>query len=142
MGRISLTASQRKERLSKRLIRAVKQAQKYAYAPYSKVKVSAGLYCGGGKIFTGCNVENSSFSLSMCAERVALFNALSEGIHEFRLLLVYSPNIDFIIPCGACLQVLSEFAPDIVVASMNGHEEFKFYPLKTLMPHPFRLSQE
>jgi cytidine deaminase len=112
-----------------------------AYAPHSRINVGAGLYCGGRKIFTGANVENSSYSLSMCAERVALFKAVSEGVHDFRLLLVYSPQVDFITPCGACLQVLSEFAPDLVVVSMNKHEEFQFYPLTVLMPKPFRLSQ-
>lgn len=78
----------------------------------------------------------------MCAERTALFKAVSEGVRDFRLLLVYSPQVNFITPCGACLQVLSEFAPDLVIASMNKREEFRFYPLNVLMPQPFRLPQE
>ena len=139
--RISLTASRHKH-LSQRLIKAVQRAQTMAYAPYSKISVGAGLYCGGRKIYTGANVENSSYSLSMCAERIALFQAVSEGVRDFRLLLVYSPQVSFITPCGACLQVLSEFAPDLVIASMNKREQFRFYPISVLMPQPFRLSQE
>jgi cytidine deaminase len=113
-----------------------------AYAPYSNIHVGAGLYCGGRRIYTGANVENSSYSLSMCAERVALFKAVSEGIRDFRLLLVYSPEVDFITPCGACLQVLSEFAPDVIIASMNKGEEFRFYPVSVLLSQPFRLPKE
>lgn len=140
-GRLLLTVLRHKH-ISKRLVNAVKRAQKMAYAPYSGICVGAGLYCGGRKIFSGANVENSSYSLSMCAERTALFKAVSEGIRDFRLLLVYSPQIDFVMPCGACLQVLSEFAPDLVIASMNKREEFRFYPISVLLSQPFRLSQE
>lgn len=78
----------------------------------------------------------------MCAERIALYKAVSEGVRDFRLLLVYSPQVSFITPCGACLQVLSEFAPDLVIASMDKRVQFRFYPISVLMPQPFRLSQE
>ncbi|MEO0094346.1 MAG: cytidine deaminase [candidate division WOR-3 bacterium] len=126
-------------RLSKVLIKKLKETMKYAYAPYSKIKVGAILYCKDGKIYTGTNIENSSYSLTICAERVALFKAVSEGATDFTLLLLYSPQYDFIVPCGACLQVLSEFAPEIVVATMNKNEEFKFFPLQTLLKKPFKI---
>jgi len=119
------------------LVRAVKQSVKTAYAPYSKIRVGAGVLCKDGRIYTGSNIENSSYSLTMCAERIALFKALSEGERKFQVLLVYSPQIDFILPCGACLQVISEFAPNIMVVTMNKKAEFRFYPLKTLLTKPF-----
>lgn len=126
-------------KLSKVLIKKLKEVTKYAYAPYSKIQVGAILYCSDGKIYTGANIENSSYSLTMCAERVALFKGVSEGAKNFSLLLLYSPQYDFIIPCGACLQVLSEFAPEIVIATMNKDEEFKFLPLKILLKKPFKI---
>lgn len=125
---------------AKELIRRAKRALKHAYAPYSEIRVAAVLYCANGHMYTGCNIENVSYSLTMCAERVALFKALSDGEKSFRVLLLYSPQIDSIVPCGACLQVYSELAPDIVVVTMNGRNEFRFYPLKTLLPKPFSVS--
>lgn len=126
-------------KISKLLIKKVKETIKYAYAPYSKIKVGAVIYCKDGKVYTGANIENSSFSLTICAERVALFKALSEGETEFRLLILYSPQMDFITPCGACLQVLSEFAPELIIVTMNKYDEFKFLPLKVLLKMPFKL---
>jgi|UniRef100_A0A7V3RIG0 cytidine deaminase len=128
-------------KVSRVLIKKLKQAVKYAYAPYSKIQVGAVLYCANGQIFTGSNIENGSYSLTICAERVALFKALSEGVKDFSLILVYSPQYDFIIPCGACLQVLSEFAPEIIIATMNKNEEFKFLPLSTLLKKPFKIGR-
>lgn len=138
MARISLKAASHKK-ISKEMIRSIKQALKNAYAPYSKVSVAAALYCASGRIYTGCNIENSSYSLTMCAERVALYKAISEAEKGFLLLLIHSPQVDFILPCGACLQVLNEFAPDIVIATMNSKSEFHFHPLKTLLVKPFEL---
>ncbi len=126
-------------KLAKRLIKVVKGITKNAYAPYSKIQVGAGFYTQNGKIYTGVNIENSSYSLTICAERVALFKAISEGEKDIRLLLLYSPQIDFILPCGACLQVLNEFNPEMIIATMNKNEEFKFFPLKVLLTNPFRL---
>jgi cytidine deaminase len=137
MAKISSMPASRSKILSKELVRAVKQSVKTAYAPYSKIRVSAGVLCKDGRIYTGANIENSSYSLTMCAERIALFKALSEGERKFQVLLVYSPQIDFILPCGACLQVISEFAPNIMVVTMNKTAEFRFHPLKTLLTKPF-----
>ncbi|MGB7055735.1 MAG: cytidine deaminase [bacterium] len=140
MAKIS-SKTQRHKKISKELIKRVKRTLKSAYAPYSKISVGAALYCANGHIYTGCNVENGSYSLTMCAERVALFKAISEGERDFLLLLLYSPRFDGILPCGACLQVFNEFAPDIVITTMNKKKEFYFYPLQTLLTKPFRLSK-
>jgi cytidine deaminase len=134
----SITVSSKKA-LAKKMLKAVKRIVKQSYAPYSKIPVGAGIYCASGKIYTGVNIENSSYSLTMCAERVAIFKAISEGEKKFLLLLLYSPKIDFIIPCGACLQVLSEFAPSLVIATFNKNDEFKFYTLETLLTKPFKI---
>lgn len=140
MAKIS-SKTHRHKKISKELIKRVKRTLKNAYAPYSKIPVGAALYCANGHIYTGCNVENGSYSLTMCAERVALFKAISEGEKDFLLLLLYSPRFDGILPCGACLQVFSEFAPDIVITTTNKKKEFYFYPLQTLLRKPFRLSK-
>lgn len=126
-------------KISRFLIKKLKETVKYAYAPYSKIQVGALLYCPDGKIYTGTNIENSSYSLTICAERVAVFKGISEGVKKFSLLLIYSPQYDFILPCGACLQVLNEFAPKIIIATMNKNEEFKFFPLFTLLKQPFKI---
>lgn len=125
---------------AKELIRSAKRALKHAYTPYSGISVAAVLYCANGHVYTGCNIENGSYSLTMCAERVALFKARSEGEKNFKVLLLYSPQIDSVVPCGACLQVYSELAPDILIVTMNNRNEFRFYPLKTLLPKPFSVS--
>ena len=142
MAKTSSMPASRKKILSKELIKGVKKAVRFSYAPYSKISVAAGIYCASGKMYTGVNIENSSYSLTICAERTALFKAISEGERKFLLLLVYSPQIDFIIPCGACLQVLNEFASDLMVVSMNKNEELKFYPIKTLITKPFKIPKK
>ncbi len=139
MAKISSITASGKKGLSKTLVRMVKKVIRFSHAPYSHIAVGAAIYCSNGKIYTGVNIENSSYSLTMCAERIALYKAVSEGEQKFRLILLYSPEVDFITPCGACLQVLSEFAPDIMVATMNTKEEFKFYPIRTLITKPFRI---
>jgi cytidine deaminase len=128
------------KKISKELIKRVQKVLKSSYAPYSKISVGAAIYCANGHIYTGCNVENSSYSLTICAERVAIYKAISEGEKDFLLLLIYSSEIDSILPCGACLQVLNEFAPGIMIATMNRQKEFHFYPLRTLLTQPFKYS--
>lgn len=141
MAKTSFMSASHKKILSKKLIKGVKKAVRLSYAPYSKVSVAAGIYCSSGEMYTGVNIENSSYSLTICAERTALFKAISEGEKKFLLLLVYSPQVDFIIPCGACLQVLSEFASDLMIVTMNKNEEFKFYPIKTLITKSFKIAR-
>lgn len=92
-------------------------ARKQAYAPYSKFKVGAALLCGNGTIFTGCNVENISFGLTICAERSALFSAVCAGEREFIAIAIVASTRTAIAPCGACRQVLAEFNSQIAVFS-------------------------
>lgn len=119
-----------------KLIKKALEARKFAYAPYSRSEVGAALLAKSGKIYTGCNIENASLGLGLCAERVALFKALSEGEREFRAIVVAAH--EFFPPCGACLQVLHEFAPNIDVILVNKAGKQKAYKLNTLLPHPFR----
>lgn len=141
MARTSSKTATNTKKVSKELLRRVKKTLKNAYAPYSGISVSAALYCTNGNIYTGCNIENSSYSLTMCAERIALFKAVSEGEKDFSLLLLHSPEIDSILPCGACLQVYSELSPDIIIATVNTKDEFRFYPIKTLLTQSFRFKE-
>ena len=97
----------------KELVRFAAEARRNAYAPYSHYRVGAALLAASGEVFTGCNVENASFGLTNCAERTALFKAVSEGHKEFEKIAISLENAGT--PCGACRQVLNEFAPELVV---------------------------
>jgi cytidine deaminase len=106
--------------IGKELIRMAREAREYAYAPYSNYLVGAALLTASGKFFTGCNVENAAYPTSMCAERVAVFKAVSEGERKFVALAVVTSN--GATPCGACRQVLAEFGLETVmlIADMDG----------------------
>lgn len=113
------------------------EAAKKSYSPYSHFHVGAALLTADGQIFTGCNIENASYSLTNCAERTAVFKAVSEGYTEFRAIAIAgSADDDFskpCTPCGACLQVLSEFChDDFVILLSNG-----FFKLSDLLPKRF-----
>ena len=120
-----------------RLVSEAKAARKKAFAPYSKFIVGAALITNGGKIYHGCNIENPSLMLSFCAERAALINALVEGEKQFKALAIVSASKDYCFPCGACRQMLAEFAPDIEIylASERGIKKFS---ISELLPHQFR----
>lgn len=120
------------------LLEEARLAARFAYAPYSSFPVGAALLGAGDRVYRGCNVENASFSLTLCAERVALGRAVAEGEREFSALAVFSPARAPLFPCGACLQVLAEFSPalQVVVEEAGGPRVF---PLDRLFPHPFRL---
>ncbi|HBG92468.1 MAG: cytidine deaminase [Nitrospirae bacterium RIFOXYB2_FULL_43_5] len=120
-----------------RLVSEAKAARKKAFAPYSKFTVGAALITNGGKIYHGCNIENPSLMLSFCAERAALINALVEGEKQFKALAIVSASKDYCFPCGACRQMLAEFAPDIEIylASERGIKKFS---ISELLPHQFR----
>jgi cytidine deaminase len=119
------------------LIKSAKKASRFAYAPYSKFKVGSALLTKSGKIFLGCNVENRSYGLTVCAERIAIFKAVSEGEKDFRAIAIYTPTKDFTLPCGACLQVLAEFANDLTVILANRYGKTKNYQLSELLPYRF-----
>src|SRR5512140_2190413 len=100
------------------LIDVANEARRRAYAPYSNYLVGAALRTKSGRIFTGVNVENAAYPTTMCAERVAVFKAVSEGEREFDVISVVTPNGGW--PCGGCRQVLAEFGADIVVLISDG----------------------
>ena len=117
-----------------RLIDAARRARKNAYVPYSKYKVGAAVLAKSGKIYSGCNIENAAYPSGLCAERVAIFKAVSEGEREFVALAVVTSNLGS--PCGACRQVLSEFADDdavIVLASSQGKHNKQFTMAEILL---------
>lgn len=120
------------------LINAAKQASKFAYAPYSKFKVGSAILTKANKIYTGANIENASYGLTICAERVALFKAISEGEKQFKAIAIYTNTKRFTMPCGACRQVLSEFSPKIELILINGAGKIKKTNLAKLLPYPFR----
>jgi cytidine deaminase len=117
------------------LIDTAKKARKKAYAPYSHYKVGAALLGKSGKVYTGCNVENASYSHTVCAERTAVLKAVSEGEREFEAVAVVTKNGGS--PCGACRQVLSEFSPELIVYIADKNGEFRTTTLKKLLPDSF-----
>ena len=121
-----------------RLLRAAGAASTKAYAPFSKLKVGAAVLTANGCIFSGCNIENSSFGLTVCAERVALFKAVSAGEREVKAALVYADTTKLTPPCGACLQVINEFSENPEIILSNGRST-KTYHLRELLPLGFRL---
>jgi len=112
-------------------------ARKHSYSPYSHFRVGAAVLTKSGEVFTGCNIENSSYSLTMCAERTALFKAVSEGHTKFRAIAIASDQNGFTPPCGACRQVLIDLAGnvDVILTKKNG--ETKVVNMKGLLPHAF-----
>ena len=123
---------------NQKLIEAAKKVSQEAYAPFSGFKVGAALLTASGKIFTGCNVENSSYGLTNCAERTALFKAISEGEKDFVELAIYSESDKIFYPCGACRQVLTEFVDDLRITIVS-RSEIVTVSLKELLPHSFKL---
>ena len=99
----------------KEVIERAKRARERAYSPYSRVKIGAAVLTSKGKIFTGCNIENASYGLSCCAERSAMFKAVSEGHRDIVAIAVVGKSEDFTSPCGACRQVMVEFNPRMKV---------------------------
>lgn len=122
---------------SDRLVTAAREARERALAPYSRFKVGAALETDDGRVVTGCNVENASYGLTVCAERVALFKALSDGHRTFARMVVVADTGSPTTPCGACRQVLWEFAPDLEIIVANLTTVTARYRLADLLPHPF-----
>jgi cytidine deaminase len=124
----------------KQLISEAFSAQKYSYSPYSSCKVGAALLCTDGKVFKGCNIENAAYSPSNCAERTAVFNAVSQGERSFRAIAVVGNNGEdsYFYPCGVCRQVLAEFCnEDFTVIVAKSVDEYKEYKLSDLLPDSF-----
>ncbi len=119
------------------LTEAAQSVMQNAYSPFSKFRVGAAILTNDGKIITGCNIENSSFSLTICAERVAIFKAISEGVTKFKAIAVVSDAKDFTPPCGACRQVLVDLAGNIDIVLINSHNQMKIKKLNDLIPLAF-----
>lgn len=121
------------------LIEAAILAAQDAYVPYSHFRVGASLLTKEGKVFKGCNIENASFGLTNCAERTAIFKAISEGYRDFEVLAVYGETIDPISPCGACRQVMVEFfKPDSKVILIAKDKSTVEMTVAELLPYSFR----
>ncbi len=123
---------------STELIDIARHAREQAHAPYSNFKVGAALECTDGRVFAGCNVENSSYGLSMCAERVAIFKAISEGYRDFQRIAVIADTHAPVRPCGACRQVISDLFPkqaEVILANLHGALEVT--TISDLLPAPF-----
>jgi cytidine deaminase len=119
------------------LIDAARRAREHAQAAFSHFKVGAALETTDGKIITGCNIENATYGLTVCAERVAMFKALSEGHRQFTRLAIVADTADPTPPCGACRQILWEFGGDLQILLANLTEPKGRYQLKDLLPLPF-----
>ena len=120
------------------LVEAAQTARARAYAPYSGFPVGAALLGSNNQIYLGCNVENASFGLTMCAERGAVSAALAQGCREFLALAVVAESDDGpVTPCGACRQVLAEFNPHLTVVCSNGAGQTQVLTLSDLLPYRF-----
>jgi cytidine deaminase len=122
------------------LIAAALATRLNAFAPFSKFLVGAAIEDSDGRIHTGCNVENATYGLTLCAERVAIFKAISEGVRKFRRVAVAADTDVLTPPCGACRQILWEFCGDVDIILVNPRGQTETYRLKELFPKPFDAS--
>jgi cytidine deaminase len=122
------------------LLAAALAARDNAHAPFSKFRVGAAIEDETGHIFTGCNVENATYGLTICAERVAVFKAISEGARKFTRIAVAADTEELTPPCGACRQILWEFCGDAELTLVNPHGKSETMRLKDLLPRPFDAS--
>ena len=121
------------------LLEMARKASLFAYSPYSGFSVGAAILSREGAVFTGCNVENASFGMTICAERVALFKGVAEGYRDYEVLALWAPEPVW--PCGACLQCLAEFAPDLRVIRHGEKGEVEELQLNELLPSAFYLNR-
>ena len=123
-----------------RMLEAALAARDHAHAPFSNFKVGAAIEDESGRIFTGCNVENATYGLTICAERVAVFKAISEGARKFKRVAVAADTETLTPPCGACRQILWEFCGDVELVLVNLQNKTETFRLKDLFPRPFDAS--
>ncbi|MGI5936655.1 MAG: cytidine deaminase [Oscillospiraceae bacterium] len=121
------------------LLNLARDAAKNAYAPYSNFPVGAALECEDGSVFVGCNVENAAYGNTICAERVAIAKAVSEGHRNFKRIAIYGDGQNYCMPCGTCRQFMVEFSDEIEVLSAKTGGRYVSYKLKELLPRAFRL---
>lgn len=121
------------------LLEKAGEVSRRAYVPYSRFPVGAALECVDGAVYLGCNIENASSGATICAERVAMSKAISEGHTEFKRIAVYGKGETYCLPCGICRQFMNEFAPDIEVLCTRADGRYVSYKLTELLPHAFVL---
>jgi len=121
----------------KELLKHANEAMERAYAPYSNFKVGAAVLMSSGKIYTGCNIENASYGATNCAERTAIFKAVSEGEKEIKAIAIVSSGKEFTYPCGICRQVIAEFMKEGEFIFENGQDEIQIVPLEKMFPYSF-----
>ncbi len=122
---------------SRALVAAARRVRRHARAPYSGFKVGAALETAAGVIIAGCNIENATYGLTVCAERVAMFKALSDGHRRFRRIAIVADTAEPTPPCGACRQILWEFGGDLEVILANLRRETGRFAMRDLLPLPF-----
>ncbi|MBR4669930.1 MAG: cytidine deaminase [Butyrivibrio sp.] len=131
------------EQKIKELITYALNMRAFSYTPYSKFKVGAALLSSEGKIYTGCNIENASYTPTICAERTAFFKAVSEGVREFKAIAIVGGHaddkeLDYCFPCGVCRQVMSEFCRDsFLVIIAKSVDEYRTFSLPDILPERF-----
>src|SRR5438552_12213482 len=116
------------------LIQSASEARLKAYAPYSRFAVGAAVQCRSGAIYVGTNIENISYGLTICAERIAIGSAIAAGEREFVAIAVVADTVEPIVPCGACRQFLAEFSPDLIIVSATVEGDRKVESLSHLLP--------
>ena len=124
---------------NKELLSIADKAMENAYAPYSKFHVGAALLCKDGTVFTGCNIENATYGATNCAERTAIFKAVSEGQRDFEAIAIVSSGGGETFPCGICRQVMAEFAPELKIILRDENGKACVYTLMELLPKSFSL---
>jgi len=123
--------------VNKDILKLLKETRENALATYSNFKVGVVLITKAGKKYSGFNIESSSYGLTICAERVALFKALSEGERQFKEIYIICQNDEFCSPCGACRQVLMDYAPNLTVILVNDKGDNKVFKIEELLPEAF-----
>jgi len=119
------------------LLKKAEKARENAYAPYSGFRVGAALITLGGRVYTGCNIENATYGATICAERAAIACAVSNGEREFEAIAIDSDNDETTFPCGICRQVITEFGQGIKIIAGKADGDIKVYEIKDLLPHAF-----
>ena len=121
----------------RQLAKRAQAARKHSFSPFSRFRVGAALLARSGKVYTGCNVEVSSFGLTICAERTAVFKAMSEGEREFKAIAIATDEERFISPCGACRQVIMDLAGNIDCVLTDNNGSIRVLKMSDLLPYPF-----
>ena len=119
------------------LVTKALEMREFSYSPYSHFRVGAALECADGTVYGGCNIENAAYGSTICAERTAVFKAVSDGRRDFVRIAIAGDSTDYCWPCGPCRQVLREFAPDIEILVADREGNYEVHTLAELLPYSF-----